>query len=300
MLQYVRSKKAQWASDETPAGGQEGAPGALPGWADLRGGWGGWIEARGGGKGELAASFDLHGHEWEAGAHRLQKVHAAGEYNRKDGLRIDSIFIQKDDAATLHADGTLLGPSSNLHFAVLNFPASLVPTFMQAVHATSPAQAQALGHAPPTGVPLPPGVSPFPPDPLAPLSANEGSGFRVFNGATNARAGAGPNPQGAVLGAAAAGGSGNGNGSAAGVPPPPPAVSPAALRGTIHMEGDLRGSLSEPQCELQVSSRCTPPFSHTATVQCRTVQSSNCDIVAVTVKCRPVTVQLQHSPATVQ
>ena len=49
---------------------------------------------------------------------------------------MDKIFIQKD-AATLHADGTLLGPKSNLHFAVLNFPVGLVPPLLHAIQSST-------------------------------------------------------------------------------------------------------------------------------------------------------------------
>lgn len=46
------------------------------------------------------------------------------------------MFIQKDNA-TVHADGTLLGLKTNLHFAVLNFPVSLVPTLVQVIESSA-------------------------------------------------------------------------------------------------------------------------------------------------------------------
>lgn len=88
-------------------------------------------------------------------------------------MRLEKIFIQKDKA-TIHADGTLLGPKTNLHFAVLNFPVSLVPTVVQVIES----------------------------------SANDAvHSLRQFL---------------------------------------------APLKGILHMEGDLRGSLAKPECDVQV------------------------------------------------
>lgn len=61
---------------------------------------------------------------------------ASGAYSNNNGLRLEKLFIQKDNA-TLHADGTLLGPVSNLHFAVLNFPVGLVPTLVQIIESST-------------------------------------------------------------------------------------------------------------------------------------------------------------------
>lgn len=83
------------------------------------------------------------------------------------------MFIQKDNA-TLHADGTVLGPITNLHFAVLNFPVSLVPALAQLIESST--------------------------------SDLMGSLWQLI----------------------------------------------APIKGILHMEGDLRGSLSKPECDVQV------------------------------------------------
>jgi hypothetical protein len=98
---------------------------------------------------------------------------AVGAYSNDDGLRLDRIFIQNDNA-TIHADGTLLGPKTNLHFAVLNFPVSLVPTLVQVIESSASDAVHSLRQL------------------LAPI------------------------------------------------------------RGILHMEGDLRGSLARPECDVQV------------------------------------------------
>lgn len=98
---------------------------------------------------------------------------AVGAYSNNDGLRLEKIFIQKDNA-TVHADGTLFGPITNLHFAVLNFPVSLVPTVVQVIESS----AKDLVHS-----------------------------LRQL-------------------------------------------VAP--IRGILHMEGDLRGNLAKPECDVQV------------------------------------------------
>lgn len=88
-------------------------------------------------------------------------------------MRLERFFIQKDNA-TIHADGTLVGAKPNLHFAVLNFPVSLVPTLVQVIESTATEAVHSL---------------------------------RQF-------------------------------------------MSP--IRGILHMEGDLRGNLSKPECDVQV------------------------------------------------
>lgn len=88
-------------------------------------------------------------------------------------MRLDSFFIQKDNA-TIHADGTLLGQKNNLHFAVLNFPVSLVPTVVHVVDSLATDVIDSLHQL------------------LAPI------------------------------------------------------------KGILHMEGDLRGSLGKPECDVQV------------------------------------------------
>ncbi|KZV19901.1 hypothetical protein F511_32243 [Dorcoceras hygrometricum] len=104
----------------------------LPGLAELKGRWHGSLDASGGGNGDTKAEFDFHGEEWEWGTYTTQRILAAGMYSNNDGLRLEKIFIQRDNA-TIHADGTILGPKTNLHFAVLNFPVSLVPTLVQVI-----------------------------------------------------------------------------------------------------------------------------------------------------------------------
>ncbi|KAL0330289.1 UNVERIFIED_CONTAM: protein, chloroplastic [Sesamum radiatum] len=104
----------------------------LPGLAELKGRWRGSLDASGGGNGDTTAEFDFHGEEWEWGTYTTQRILAAGMYSNNDGLRLEKIFIQRDNA-TIHADGTVLGPKTNLHFAVLNFPVSLVPTLVQVI-----------------------------------------------------------------------------------------------------------------------------------------------------------------------
>lgn len=82
--------------------------------------------------------------------------------------------IQKGNA-TLHAEGTLLGPKTNLHFAVLNFPVSLIPTLVEVVESSTTDLVHSL---------------------------------RQF-------------------------------------------LSP--IKGILHMEGDLRGSLEKPECDVKVN-----------------------------------------------
>lgn len=145
----------------------------LPGLAELKGRWRGSLDASGGGNGDTMADFDFQGEEWEWGSYKTQRVLAAGAYSNDDGLRLEKMFIQRDNA-TIHADGTLLGPKTNLHFAVLNFPVSLVPTLVQVLES----------------------------------SANEAvHSLRQL-------------------------------------------LSP--IKGILHMEGDLRGSLAKPECDVQV------------------------------------------------
>lgn len=146
---------------------------SLPGLAELKGRWRGSLDASGGGNGDTMAEFDFHGEDWEWGTYKTQRVSAVGVYSNDDGLRLDRLFIQKDNA-TIHADGTLLGPKSNLHFAVLNFPVSLVPTLFQVIESSAIDAVHSLRQL------------------LAPI------------------------------------------------------------RGILHMEGDLRGSLVKPECDVQV------------------------------------------------
>ncbi|PQM33435.1 uncharacterized protein Pyn_40057 [Prunus yedoensis var. nudiflora] len=145
----------------------------LPGLTELRGSWHGSLDASGGGNGDTMAEFDFHGEDWEWGTYKTQRVLAVGAYSNDDGLRLEKMFIQKDNA-TIHADGTLLGPKTNLHFAVLNFPVSLVPTVIQVVESSATDVVQSL---------------------------------RKFL---------------------------------------------APIRGILHMEGDLRGNLAKPECDVQV------------------------------------------------
>ncbi|ERN06068.1 uncharacterized protein LOC18434256 [Amborella trichopoda] len=146
---------------------------SLPGLAELKGYWHGYLDAKGGGNGDSTADFDFHGQDWEWGTYKAQRVLAAGAYSNNDGLRLEKILIQRDDA-TIHADGTLLGPKTNLHFAVLNFPIDLVPTLLQVIESSTA-------------------------DPLH-------SSWALFT----------------------------------------------PVKGILHMEGDLRGSLRRPQCDVQV------------------------------------------------
>ncbi|KAK9682565.1 hypothetical protein RND81_10G082300 [Saponaria officinalis] len=109
---------------------------SLPGLSELKGRWHGSLDASGGGNGDTVAEFDFQGDDWEWGAYKTQRVQANGAYSNDDGLRLEKIFIQKDNA-TIHADGTLLGPKTNLHFAVLNFPVSLVPMLVQVIESST-------------------------------------------------------------------------------------------------------------------------------------------------------------------
>ncbi|XP_057423582.1 protein TIC236, chloroplastic-like [Lotus japonicus] len=145
----------------------------LPGLSELKGHWRGSLDASGGGNGDTLAEFDFHGEDWEWGDYKTQRVVAVGAYSNDDGLHLEKIFIQKDNA-TIHADGTLLGPKTNLHFAVLNFPISLVPTVVQVIESTATDIVHSLRQL------------------LAPI------------------------------------------------------------KGILHMEGDLRGSLAKPECDVQV------------------------------------------------
>ncbi|CAN0906968.1 Protein TIC236, chloroplastic [Linum grandiflorum] len=146
---------------------------SLPGLAELKGHWQGSLEASGGGNGDTMAGFDFRGEDWEWGTYKTQRVLAVGAYSNNKGLHLERLFIQKDNA-TVHADGTLLGPKTNLHFAVLNFPVSLVPTLVQVMESSASDTVHSLRQL------------------LAPI------------------------------------------------------------RGILHMEGDLRGSLSKPECDVQV------------------------------------------------
>ncbi|KAJ0260266.1 Protein TIC236 [Hirschfeldia incana] len=146
---------------------------SLPGLAELKGHWHGSLDASGGGNGDTLAEFDFHGDDWEWGTYKTQRVLATGSYSNDDGLRLKEMLIQKGNA-TLHADGTLLGPKTNLHFAVLNFPVSLIPTLVEVVESS----ASDLVHS-----------------------------LRQL-------------------------------------------LSP--IKGILHMEGDLRGSLEKPECDVQV------------------------------------------------
>ena len=121
----------------------------------------------------LQADFDFHGEDWEWGSYRTQRVLATGYYSNNNGLRLERLFIQKENA-TLHADGTLLGPITNLHFAVLNFPVGLVPTLVQIIESSTT-------------------------DSVHPLRQ---------------------------------------------------LLTP--IKGILHMEGDLRGSLAKPECDVQI------------------------------------------------
>ncbi|KAJ9563032.1 hypothetical protein OSB04_008192 [Centaurea solstitialis] len=146
---------------------------SLPGLSELKGRWRGSLDASGGGNGDTMADFDFQGEEWEWGTYKTQRVLAAGAYSNDDGLRLEKMFIQRDNA-TIHADGTLLGPKTNLHFAVLNFPVSLVPTLGQVLESSANEVVHSLRQL------------------LAPI------------------------------------------------------------KGILHMEGDLRGSLAKPECDVQV------------------------------------------------
>ncbi|KAL2346810.1 hypothetical protein Fmac_000810 [Flemingia macrophylla] len=109
---------------------------SLPGLLELKGHWHGSLNASGGGNGDTLAEFDLDGEDWEWGEHKTQRILALGTYSNDDGLHLEKFFIQKDNAI-IHADGTLLGPKTNLHFAVLNFPLSLIPTVVQIINSTA-------------------------------------------------------------------------------------------------------------------------------------------------------------------
>ncbi|WJX16332.1 hypothetical protein P8452_06374 [Trifolium repens] len=145
----------------------------LPGLSEFKGHWHGSLDASGGGNGDTLAEFDFHGEDWEWGDYKTQHIVAVGAYSNDDGMHLEKIFIQKDNA-TIHADGTLLGPKTNLHFAVLNFPVSLVPTVFQIFESTATDVVHSLRQL------------------LTPI------------------------------------------------------------RGILHMEGDLRGSLAKPECDVQV------------------------------------------------
>ncbi|XP_074570034.1 protein SUBSTANDARD STARCH GRAIN 4, chloroplastic isoform X1 [Curcuma longa] len=115
----------------------------LPGLAEFKGRWNGSLDASGGGNGDTMADFDFHGEDWEWGNYKTQRILAVGAYSNLDGLRLEKLFIQKDNA-TLHADGTLLGPVTNLHFAVLNFPVGLVPMVVQIIESSTFSSIQSL------------------------------------------------------------------------------------------------------------------------------------------------------------
>ncbi|GMJ15288.1 translocon at the inner-envelope membranes of chloroplasts236, EMBRYO DEFECTIVE 2410 [Hibiscus trionum] len=109
---------------------------SLPGLAELKGRWHGSLDASGGGNGDTKANFDFHGKDWEWGSYNTRRVVAVGAYSNDDGLRLEKSFIQLD-YATIHVDGTLLGPKTNLDFSVLHFPFSLVPTLKQIIESSA-------------------------------------------------------------------------------------------------------------------------------------------------------------------
>ncbi|KAK8683433.1 hypothetical protein V6N13_039494 [Hibiscus sabdariffa] len=82
------------------------------------------------------ATFDFHGKDWEWGSYNTLCVVAVGAYSNDDGLRLEKSFVQLD-SATIHVDGTLLGPKTNLDFSVLHFPFSLVPTLKQIIESSA-------------------------------------------------------------------------------------------------------------------------------------------------------------------
>ncbi|CAI8599704.1 unnamed protein product [Vicia faba] len=122
----------------------------LPDLFDLKGRWHGSVGASGGGDGDTLAKFDIHGEDWELGEYKTQRILAVGAYSNDNG------------------------PKTNLHFAVLNFPVSLVPTVAQLVESTTTDSVHYL-------------------EPLL-----------------------------------------------------------APIKGVLHMEGDLRGSLTKPECDVQI------------------------------------------------
>ncbi|CAJ1973770.1 unnamed protein product [Sphenostylis stenocarpa] len=146
---------------------------SLPGLLELKGCWHGSLNASGGGNGDTLAEFDFHGENWEWGEYRTQRVSAVGTYSNDDGIHLKNFLVEKDNA-TIHANGTLLGPKTNLHFAVLNFPVSLIPTLVQIINSTAKNAVHSLRQL------------------LAPI------------------------------------------------------------KGILHMEGDLRGSLEKPECDAQI------------------------------------------------
>ncbi|WVZ19349.1 hypothetical protein V8G54_006671 [Vigna mungo] len=146
---------------------------SLPDLLELKGCWYGSLNASGGGNGDTLADFDFHGEDWEWGEYRTQSVSAVGIYSNDDGIHLKKFFVQKDNA-TIHADGIFLGPKTNLHFAVLNFPVSLIPTLVQIIDSTANNVVHSLRQL------------------LAPI------------------------------------------------------------KGILHMEGDLRGSLGKPECDVQI------------------------------------------------
>ncbi|KAI5403590.1 protein TIC236, chloroplastic [Lathyrus oleraceus] len=145
----------------------------LPDLFDLRGRWHGSVGASGGGDGDTLAKFDIHGEDWELGDYKAQCILGVGAYSNDNGMHMKNFLIQNDNA-TIHADGNLLGPKTNLHFAVLNFPVSLVPNVAQLVESTATNSLHSL-------------------EPLL-----------------------------------------------------------APIKGILHMEGDLRGSLTKPECDVQI------------------------------------------------
>ncbi|WJX41851.1 hypothetical protein P8452_29149 [Trifolium repens] len=145
----------------------------LPDLFDLKGRWHGSLDASGGGNGDTLSKFDFHGEDWELGDYKTQRVLAVGAYSNDYGMHLENFLIQNDNA-TVHAAGTMLGHKNNLHFAVLNFPVSLLPTVAQLVESTATGSVHSLG---------------------------------------------------------------------------PPL---AAIKGILHMEGDLRGSLIKPECDVQI------------------------------------------------
>ena len=233
-----------------------------PGLSDLTGQWHGMFEATGGGNGDTSAQFDLRGSKWQSGAYCFQELQATGSYSNRLGLILERLFIQKDDAATLHADGTVFGPDpANLHFALLNFPADLLPALLQVqaqasgggsgstvgggqqstgaqgvAGAAAVAAAAAGGSS--GGAPLPsPAAAAVPSVAPSKRGGLPGSQLAVRGGAEVAAA--------AAAGVSGGGPFGGGGGGAGGTLP--------FLRGVLHLEGDFVGSFAQPQCDVKVS-----------------------------------------------
>ena len=110
---FALPAKSKWTKQ---AGKGSDAP--FHGMQSLQGKWRGWIKASGRGM-ELddreGVKFTLKGEDWEYGDYALQALRVAGKFNSMEGLKVDRLQVEADDAS-LRVHGSLLGEKQNRFF----------------------------------------------------------------------------------------------------------------------------------------------------------------------------------------